>query len=140
MRRECGVGRDTQRAVGLLYSRVDDGADRAHSTAGTVCRRLHFPVLCGAAGLELCEVSQLDSASPRIVTALGRFGFTAIVLAVVCLAGSFLWGGEMLRAFFLGAFFCGLIGAILLFGMAKLIALLTQNGGGDRPTSNMSGH
>lgn len=58
---------------------------------------------------------------PRISIALNAFGGAAIISAVLFLGGSFYVENEIGRAFCLGAFFSGLLGAILLFGFAKVI-------------------
>lgn len=61
---------------------------------------------------------------PRISIALNAFGGASVLFAVLFLGGSFYMGDDLARAFCLGAFFSGLLGAILLFGFAKVIDLL----------------
>lgn len=61
---------------------------------------------------------------PRISIALNAFGGSAVIAAIIFLGGAFYVENEIGRAFCLGAFFSGLLGAILLFGFAKVIDLL----------------
>lgn len=63
---------------------------------------------------------------PRMTVALNAFGGIAIFSSILFLGGSFYVENEIGRAFCLGAFFSGLLGAILLFGFAKVIDLLDQ--------------
>ncbi len=66
----------------------------------------------------------MDRQSPRVSVALNAFGGAAIIAAILFLGGSFYVESEIGRAFCLGAFFTGLLGAIALFGFAKVIDLL----------------
>ena len=61
---------------------------------------------------------------PRITVALNAFGGASIVVSILFLGGSFYISSEIGRAFCLGGFFSGLLGAVLLFGFAKVIDLL----------------
>lgn len=61
-----------------------------------------------------------------MTVALNSFGGIAILSSILFFAGSFYVENEIGVAFCLGAFFSGLIGAILLFGFAKVIDLLDQ--------------
>ena len=61
---------------------------------------------------------------PRLTVILNAFGGGAIICAVLFFGGSFYIENEIGRAFCLGAFFSGLLGAIVLFGFAKIIDML----------------
>lgn len=65
-----------------------------------------------------------DREPPRITVALNAFGGAAVISAVLFLGGTFYISNEIGRAFCLGAFFSGLLGAIVLFGFAKVIDML----------------
>ena len=62
--------------------------------------------------------------APTIVVALSAFGGAAIIVAVLFLGASFYVQSEIARAFCLGGFFTGIIGAVLLFGFSKVIDML----------------
>lgn len=61
---------------------------------------------------------------PRVSVALSAFGGAAVILSVLFLGASFYIEDEIGRAFCLGAFFSGLLGAVLLFGFSKVIDML----------------
>lgn len=61
---------------------------------------------------------------PRLTVILNAFGGGAIICAILFFGGSFYVQNEIGRAFCLGAFFSGLLGAIVLFGFAKIIDML----------------
>ncbi len=61
---------------------------------------------------------------PRISVALSAFGGAAIIISVLFLGASFYVESDIARAFCLGGFFAGLLGAVLLFGFAKVIDML----------------
>jgi hypothetical protein len=63
---------------------------------------------------------------PGIANTLNVLGFLAIAVTATCLAGTFTINSDVYRAFFLGAFFTGLLGIILLFGFSKVIGLLVE--------------
>ena len=69
-------------------------------------------------------MSLTDRNPPRISLALSAFGGAAVILSVLFLGASFYIENDIGRAFCLGAFFSGLIGAVLLFGFAKVIDML----------------
>ncbi len=54
------------------------------------------------------------------------FGGFSLAAAMIGLGAVFLVDRELLRAFALAFFFLGLIGAIILFGVAKIIFLLND--------------
>jgi len=61
---------------------------------------------------------------PKIALVLCAFGGAAVILSVLFLGASFYIENDIGRAFCLGAFFSGLLGAVLLFGFAKVIDML----------------
>ena len=61
---------------------------------------------------------------PRISLALSAFGGAAIIVSVLFLGASFYVESDIGRAFCLGGFFSGLLGAVLLFGFSKVIDML----------------
>lgn len=61
---------------------------------------------------------------PRVSIALSAFGGAAIISAILFLGASFYLQDEIARAFCLGAFFSGLLGAVMLFGFSKVIDVL----------------
>ena len=61
---------------------------------------------------------------PRISLALSAFGGAAVIVAVLFLGASFYIESDLGRAFCLGGFFTGLLGAVLLFGFSKVIDML----------------
>jgi len=77
---------------------------------------------------------------PRISLALSAFGGAAVIISVLFLGTSFYIESDIGRAFCLGGFFTGLLGAVLLFGFSKVIDMLdairienqqTETKGGD---------
>jgi len=66
----------------------------------------------------------MQAETPRVSIALNASGGTAVIAAIISLGSSFYVENEIGRAFCLGAFFTGLLGAVLLFGFAKVIDLL----------------
>jgi len=66
----------------------------------------------------------MQSQTPRVSIALNASGGTAVIAAIIFLGSSFYVETDVGRAFCLGAFFTGVLGAILLFGFAKVIDLL----------------
>ncbi len=73
-----------------------------------------------------CEeaMSSMERDPPRISLALSAFGGAAIIVAVLFLGTSFYVESDIGRAFCLGGFFTGLLGAVLLFGFSKVIDML----------------
>jgi len=92
----------------------------------------------------------MDRNPPRISVVLSIFGGASIIASILFLGGSFYVENEIGRAFCFGAFFSGLLGAIVLFGFAKIIDMLdvirqqgrseagTDRGGGAEPESRGS--
>lgn len=75
----------------------------------------------------------------RLAVVLNGFGGAAIILAILFFGGSFYVENEIGRAFFLGAFFSGILGGIVLFGFAKVIDMLDairQQTLADRPSES----
>ena len=66
----------------------------------------------------------MQAETPRVSIALNAAGGTAVIAAIISLGSSFFVENDIGRAFCLGAFFTGLLGAVLLFGFAKVIDLL----------------
>lgn len=66
----------------------------------------------------------MQAPTPRVSIALNAAGGTAVIAAIIFLGSSFYVESDVGRAFCLGAFFTGLLGAVLLFGFAKVIDLL----------------
>ncbi len=61
--------------------------------------------------------------SPRTAVFLRRLGVASIGMAAICLVGSFVGQNDLLRAYCLGAFVCGLLAGLLTLGSYKFIAL-----------------
>ncbi len=59
---------------------------------------------------------------PRVTRVLTAFGIVALAGALLCLLATFQVQSDISKAFLLGVFSSGLLGAILLFGFAKLAA------------------
>ena len=66
----------------------------------------------------------MERSPPKIALALSAFGGAAIIVSVLFLGTSFYIESDLGRAFCLGGFFTGLLGAVLLFGFSKVIAML----------------
>lgn len=66
----------------------------------------------------------MDRQPPRISVVLSIFGGASIISSILFFGGSFYVENEIGRAFCFGAFFSGLLGAIVLFGFAKVIDML----------------
>lgn len=66
----------------------------------------------------------MDRHPPRISVVLSVFGGASIISSILFFGGSFYVENDIGRAFCFGAFFSGLLGAILLFGFAKVIDML----------------
>ena len=62
--------------------------------------------------------------TPGLAVVLNGFGGGSIIIAILFFGGSFYIENEIGRAFCFGAFFSGLLGAIVLFGFAKIIDML----------------
>ena len=60
----------------------------------------------------------------RLAVVLNGFGGASVILAILFFGGAFYVENEIGRALFLGAFFSGLLGGIVLFGFAKVIDML----------------
>ncbi len=56
----------------------------------------------------------------RYTNTVRLLGFVSLMVALICLAGTYFSANEILTAFLLGAFFAGLIVAIMLFVFAKV--------------------
>lgn len=70
------------------------------------------------------DTHQRPRESPRISVALSVVGGAAVIIAMLFLGAAFYVRDDLVRAFCLGAFFTGLLGAIMLFGFAKVIDAL----------------
>ena len=68
----------------------------------------------------------MPASLPGIINTLQLMGGIAIAATAGCLFGTFVMESDIYRAFMLGAFFTGLLGIILLFGLAKVIELLAE--------------
>ena len=68
----------------------------------------------------------MPASLPGIISTLQLLGGIAIAATAGCLFGTFVMDSDIYRAFMLGAFFTGLLGIVLLFGLAKVIELLAE--------------